>query len=65
MTRKILTLWLRLTESQIEVIKQTAKQIFDENAYLCFFGFRIYDNKKGGDIDLLIKTPDKLFSQSG
>ena len=51
---------MRLTENEIEVIKQTAEQIFGRDTHVYLFGSRAFDDKKGGDIDLLIKTRSKL-----
>ncbi|HDO27387.1 MAG TPA: nucleotidyltransferase domain-containing protein [Bacteroidetes bacterium] len=53
---------MRLTEEQIQVIKQTARQLFGDEVRVYLFGSRAYDNKKGGDIDLLIKTRDKSMA---
>lgn len=44
---------MRLTNSERETLK-TAIQTFDENAQVFLFGSRVDDNKKGGDIDVLI-----------
>lgn len=44
---------IRLSKDEIEVLKKSLRQL-DENAKLYLFGSRIYPQKKGGDIDLLI-----------
>ena len=50
---------MRLSNSEIEIIKKTFKDIFkDGKTYL--FGSRVDDTKKGGDIDLYL-VPDKKF----
>ncbi len=47
---------MRLTEFEINAIKQCALEIFGENVQVFLFGSRIDITKKGGDIDLYIKT---------
>ncbi len=44
---------LRLTESEIKIIKQTV-QALDDQSKIYLFGSRVDSSKKGGDIDLLI-----------
>ncbi len=51
---------LRLTQKEINIIKSTAKEIFGENIKVYIFGSRTNPNKKGGDIDILIKTLNKV-----
>ena len=50
---------MRLSKNQIQVINQTAKEYFGNSVRVFIFGSRIDDKKKGGDIDLLIKTKKK------
>jgi predicted nucleotidyltransferase len=47
---------MRLTEFEIIAIKQCALEIFGDNVQVFLFGSRVDDSKKGGDIDLYIKT---------
>ena len=56
---------MRLTSKQIAVIKQKITLIFGENAQVFLFGSRVFDNKKGGDIDLYIVADnhDNLFEK--
>lgn len=45
---------MRLTNSQLTIIKQTVSHIFGVGALVYLFGSRVDDTKKGGDIDLYI-----------
>jgi hypothetical protein len=47
---------MRLTELQIAAIRETAAEIFGNDAGVWLFGSRTDDQKRGGDIDLLIQT---------
>ena len=47
---------MRLTEFEIDAIKQSAREIFGSDVQVFLFGSRVDDLKKGGDIDLYIKT---------
>ncbi len=49
---------MRLSETNIETIKRTATSIFGAGAEVYLFGSRTLDHKKGGDIDLLVRTKD-------
>lgn len=44
---------MRLTDAERETLKNSVKNL-DENAQIFLFGSRVDDNKKGGDIDVLI-----------
>ena len=44
---------MRLKQFEIKAIKEAVKQ-YDKNAQVFLYGSRVDDNKKGGDIDLLI-----------
>jgi predicted nucleotidyltransferase len=46
---------MRLSQEQINVLKDGLKQL-DAMARVYLFGSRVDDSKKGGDIDLLIKS---------
>lgn len=47
---------MRLTEKQIEAIRQLFKKYFLKNDHIWLFGSRVDDTKRGGDIDLYIET---------
>ena len=46
---------MRISSAQVELLKKILSGL-DANASLYLFGSRIDDKKKGGDIDLLIKS---------
>lgn len=46
---------MRLQESEINSIKDTANQIFGKGTKVVLFGSRVQDDVKGGDIDLYIQ----------
>lgn len=50
---------MRLSVHYQEVIKNTAQEVFGKDSKIFLFGSRVDDNRRGGDIDLYIKTPDK------
>ncbi|MBI5807016.1 MAG: nucleotidyltransferase domain-containing protein [Ignavibacteriales bacterium] len=50
---------MRLSQENINLIKNSVKEIFDENSKVFLFGSRTDDQKKGGDIDLYIETQIK------
>jgi predicted nucleotidyltransferase len=45
---------MRLTNLQIQTIKQVVATVTADNAQVILFGSRVDDTQKGGDIDLLI-----------
>lgn len=48
---------MRLTDQQRAIIRSTVNEIFGAGAEVWLFGSRVDDSKRGGDIDLLIETP--------
>ena len=44
---------MRLTEKEVETIKSVVQKYISD-AKIVLFGSRVYDNKRGGDIDLLV-----------
>lgn len=55
---------VRLTQFEIDAIKQSAIDVFGPSVQVILFGSRIERLKKGGDIDLYIQTEsDHSFLQ--
>lgn len=50
---------MRLSQHECAVVKSQVKSIFGQEAQVFLFGSRVDDLKKGGDIDLFIKTSDQ------
>jgi len=48
---------MRLTEKEIQAIKQTGHEIYGDKTEIWLFGSRVNDHNLGGDIDLLIVHP--------
>lgn len=55
---------MRLTQQQIASIKQTAHAVLGEDARVILFGSRVDDAKKGGDIDLLFETDQRVKNRA-
>lgn len=51
---------MRLTPFQQFQLKAITREVCGEDAQLFLFGSRLDDNKKGGDIDLLIKLNQEV-----
>lgn len=47
---------MRLQSKEIQTIIQVAKEIYGEGVKVYLFGSRLNDEKRGGDIDLLVRT---------
>ena len=59
---------MRLSKSEIEIIKTVAHEIWGNATNIYLFGSRLDDSKKGGDIDLYvhlngIQDPKKIMLQ--
>ncbi|MBN4079372.1 nucleotidyltransferase domain-containing protein [Beggiatoa alba] len=46
---------MRLTPSQVKAIQRATTEVFGTQASVWLFGSRVDDNKRGGDIDLLVQ----------
>ena len=49
---------MRLSKSQHQAIKKYFLEVFHDG-HIYLFGSRVNDEKRGGDIDLYIDSPDK------
>ncbi len=47
---------MRLRTAEIQAIVTSAREIYGKDVKVFLFGSRTDDNKRGGDIDLLIRT---------
>ena len=47
---------MRLTPQQIDTIKTTVQQTLGEGAVVSLFGSRLDDQRRGGDVDLLVEA---------
>lgn len=47
---------MRLNSKEIQIIIRTAREIYGEGVAVYLFGSRTDNSKRGGDIDLLIRT---------
>ena len=47
---------MRLNDHEVSAIKQSACEIFGDDVVVRLFGSRVFDDQKGGDIDLYIEA---------
>ncbi|UHD17689.1 nucleotidyltransferase family protein [Thiocapsa bogorovii] len=52
---------MRLTSDQVLTILGTASRLSGETAVVYLFGSRLDERARGGDVDLLIETPQGLM----
>jgi len=50
---------MRLAQDQTQAILETARRFVGAEASVLVFGSRIDDAGKGGDVDLMIETPER------
>lgn len=55
---------MRLTNNQVQAIRQTAQRVLGVGARVRVFGSRALDDRKGGDIDLLFETDAQLDNRA-
>ena len=51
---------MRVTPKTREIIRDTTRQVFGQDAQVKLFGSRVDDLQRGGDIDLLVELPRPL-----
>lgn len=51
---------MRLTESQIDAIRQLVHQVVGQDARVRVFGSRLNDAALGGDLDLMLETGEPV-----
>ena len=51
---------MRLSQEQTQVITQAVTRIAGKSARVLVFGSRLDDNARGGDVDLLVETEEKI-----
>ncbi len=51
---------VRLSDDEIKIIKEVSKEVFGKDVEVFVFGSRAFMDKRGGDIDILVKSPRKI-----
>jgi predicted nucleotidyltransferase len=54
---------VRLSAREVEIIRATARRLLGDGARIRIFGSRAREDEKGGDIDILIETEQRLPSR--
>ena len=54
---------MRLTSTQIQVIKNTTAAVLGDGLRVTLFGSRLHDQEKGGDVDLYIEMHEPQLMQ--
>ncbi|MHB1692626.1 MAG: nucleotidyltransferase domain-containing protein [bacterium] len=55
---------MRLSDLEKNAIIDLAEKYFGHNVKIYLFGSRVYDEKRGGDIDLYIETHENIDRQT-
>jgi predicted nucleotidyltransferase len=51
---------MRLTDYQIQTIRQLARQVAGDQTRVRVFGSRLDDTAQGGDLDLMLELPEPV-----
>lgn len=51
---------MRISARDQKAIRETAEEVFGKNVKVILFGSRVYDTERGGDIDILIESPEPV-----
>ncbi len=51
---------MRITQIQREAIRKITAEVVGDDAVVTLFGSRVDDNKRGGDLDLLVELPHAI-----
>lgn len=51
---------MRLTDQQIQIIRQLAQQVAGSQSRVRVFGSRLDDAAQGGDLDLMLELPEPV-----
>jgi len=51
---------MRLQANEVNAIAEAARDAFMPGTTVLLFGSRVDDSKRGGDIDLLVETPETM-----
>jgi len=55
---------MRLSTEQVQAIRKAAQRVLGEGARVSVFGSMALDDRRGGDIDLLFETDQKLDNRA-